>query len=78
MQIEIITPDAKLFSGEVSLVQFPGKDGSFEVLKDHAPLISVLKKGKIKLMDPNKQLSFYEIKGGIVEVKNNKIIVLAD
>ena len=78
MQIEIITPDTTIFSGEVSLAQFPGKDGSFEVLNDHAPLIAVLKKGKIKVVDKQKQTQFFEVAGGVVEVKQNKIIVLAE
>ena len=47
MNLEIITPDKSVYTGEVSLVQLPGIDGSFEVLDNHAPLISVLKKGKI-------------------------------
>ncbi len=78
MNLEIITPDDTIFTGEVSLVQFPGHDGSFEVLNNHAPLISVLKKGKIKVMDVNKQEQFFEINGGVVEVLKNNILVLAE
>lgn len=78
MQIDIITPDSTVFSGEVSLAQFPGKDGSFEVLNNHAPIIAVLKKGKIKVIDKAKQTQFFEVSGGVVEVQHNKIIVLAD
>lgn len=78
MQIEIITPDSTVFTGEVSLAQFPGKDGSFEILNQHAPLISVLKKGKIKLVDQEKQTHFFEVSGGVIEVRNNHIIVLAE
>ncbi len=51
MKLEIISPDKSVFTGEVSLVQLPGIDGSFEILNNHAPLISVLKKGKIKIKD---------------------------
>ncbi len=78
MNLEIITPDDTIFTGEVSLVQFPGYDGSFEVLNNHAPLISVLKEGKIKVMDMNNKEQFFEIKGGVVEVLKNHILVLAD
>ncbi len=78
MYIEIITPDNTIYSGEVSLAQFPGKDGSFELLNRHAPLISVLKKGQIKVVDSQKQTLFFDVKGGVIEVSQNRIIVLAD
>lgn len=78
MFIEIITPDKKVFSGEVSLVQLPGTNGSFEILNDHAPIISTLVKGKIKIVDAEKKNQFFEIKSGVVEVLKNKIIVLAE
>ena len=78
MKLEIITPEQTLFSGEVALVQLPGIDGSFEILNDHAPLISVLAAGKIKIQDAQKQLQYFEIKGGVVEVLHNKVLVLAE
>jgi F-type H+-transporting ATPase subunit epsilon len=78
MQLEIITPEQTLFTGEVSLVQLPGIDGSFEILNDHAPLISALSKGRVKVQDAQKQLQYFEIKGGIVEVLRNKVLVLAE
>jgi len=78
MTLEIITPEQTLFTGEVSLVQLPGIDGLFEILNDHAPLISVLSKGKIKVQDAQKQLQYFEIKGGVVEVLRNKVLVLAE
>ena len=78
MHLEIITPDTTLYAGEVSLVQLPGKDGSFELLNRHAPLVSVLKKGKIRLIDKDRKTSYIEVKGGVVEVQNNKIIILAE
>jgi F-type H+-transporting ATPase subunit epsilon len=78
MYIEIITPDTKIFSGEVSLAQFPGTDGSFEILNNHAPIISTLTKGKIKIIDAEKQTRFFEIKSGVIEMQKNKIIVLAE
>ena len=78
MFLEIITPDKKIFEGEVSVAQFPGTTGSFEILNDHAPIISTLAKGKIKVIDSEKKTQFFEIKSGVVEVLKNKIIVLAE
>jgi F-type H+-transporting ATPase subunit epsilon len=78
MLIEIISPEATLFSGEVSRAKFPGKDGSFEVLNNHAAIVSVLKKGKIRLVDKNNQTTYFEVNGGVVEMQKNKIIVLAE
>jgi F-type H+-transporting ATPase subunit epsilon len=79
MKVEIITPDAVIFSGEnVRLVQLPGIDGSFEIMNDHAPLISVLKKGFVKVVTKEENPNFYPINGGVIEVLNNKVLVLAE
>lgn len=78
MQLEIITPEKTIYNGTVNLVQMPGIDGSFEILNNHAPIIAVLKKGKVKIKGQNEKFEFIEIKGGVVEVLNNKIIILAD
>lgn len=78
MFIEIITPDKKVFEGEVKLVQLPGTKGGFELLKNHAPIVSTIEKGTIKVIDENgKDLSF-EVDGGVIENKANKIIVLVE
>ncbi|MEI7983427.1 MAG: F0F1 ATP synthase subunit epsilon [Bacteroidota bacterium] len=80
MKVEIITPDATLFTGEnVSLVQLPGIDGSFEVLNHHAALISVLARGKVKIVNTGeKEPLFFDIKGGVIEVLKNKVLILAE
>jgi len=78
MYLEIITPDKKIFSGDISSVKLPGADGSFGILKNHAPLISTLKTGKIKVIDNRNETFQFDVKGGVVEVLNNKITVLAD
>ena len=78
MLLEIIAPDQELFSGEVDLVQVPGSKGSFEILRNHAPIISTLEKGRIKIVDQKGSISFFEVDGGVIEAKNNKIIVLAE
>jgi len=67
-----------LYSGEVTMVQVPGSKGSFQILKNHAPIISTLDKGKIKVIDTKGNSIFFEIDGGLVEVKNNQILVLTE
>lgn len=76
MEIEIITPDKSLFSGEAISVKFPGSGGKFETLHNHANLISSLEKGTITVKTAEGTKEF-EINGGIVEFLKNKIIVLA-
>jgi len=95
MQVEIITPESEVFKGEAEAVQFPGLDGSFQVLNGHAPIISALSNGSIKInlvntiedeaMNDNievdssdKKVVYIAIKGGVIEMLNNKIIVLAE
>ena len=76
MELEILSPDKKIYSGEIKLVKLPGKKGSFEVLKNHAPIISTLEKGQIKVIDINNDIQLFDISDGVVEVLNNRIIVL--
>jgi F-type H+-transporting ATPase subunit epsilon len=95
MHLEIVTPETKIFAGDVEAVQFPGIDGLFQVLNNHAPIISALGKGIIKIdlneafersekssslieEDTNPKIIRVVIKGGVVEMLNNKVIVLAD
>lgn len=96
MHLEVITPENKIFTGEVEAVQLPGLDGSFQVLKGHAPIISALSEGKVKvdLTAPfevtektseliendskNTKVIRINIHGGVVEMLNDKIIVLAE
>jgi len=78
MLLEIIAPDQTLYSGEVDLVQVPGSKGSFEILRNHAPIISTLDHGRIKIVDLKGGVTFFEVSGGVIEAKNNKIIVLAE
>lgn len=78
MKIEIITPDRKVYEGEIKSVRVPGKKGSFQVLKDHAPIISTLEKGSVIIVDQANKEIVYEIDGGVIEVKMNKIILLAE
>ena len=78
MTLEIITPDKEIFKGEMSLVQLPGIDGLFEILNNHAPLIAALRKGNVKILDEKEEPQYFEITGGVVEVLNNRILVLAE
>lgn len=79
MNVEIITPDMIIYNGDAELVQLPGIDGSFEILKNHAPFISALKKGKIKIRKSKESKDeFFEINGGVIEVLNDKVLVLAE
>ena len=78
MNIQIITPDKTLFEGEAELVQLPGLDGSFELLTNHAPMISALKKGSVKIKTDYDKEQFFEIRGGVVEVIRNKVLILAE
>jgi F-type H+-transporting ATPase subunit epsilon len=79
MNLEILTPEKKLFSGDVYGVQLPGITGLFEVLDKHAPLVSALKAGRLKILkDRTHHLAFYDIQSGFVEVLNNKATVLVE
>ena len=78
MLLEIITKDTKIYEGEVKLVQVPGSKGSFQILKNHAPIISTLDRGDVKVIDKNDRTSFFAIGGGVIEVKNNHIMILAE
>ena len=78
MHLEIITPDKKVFEGEVSLIQLPGSKGAFEILYNHAPIISTLEKGTIRFKEKNGKEQSFEVDGGVIENKANKIIVLVE
>lgn len=78
MTVEIVSPDKELFKGEAEYVKLPGTQGSFGVLKNHAATISTLEKGVLKIVGEDKQETTFDVNGGVVEVFNNKIIVLVD
>ncbi|WP_412559734.1 F0F1 ATP synthase subunit epsilon [Winogradskyella sp. MIT101101] len=92
MYLEIVSPEATLFSGEVDSVTVPGVNGEFEMLKDHAPIVSILKEGHVKVAGNNIQLEeevedkftksdrgvWLAINSGTIEMKDNKLIILAD
>jgi F-type H+-transporting ATPase subunit epsilon len=89
MLLEIITPEKTVFQGEITSVILPGEAGSFGVLNNHAPIISTLEKGSVKFLSSSKPTEkdittntdgsySFEVSGGVAEVLDNKIIVLAD
>lgn len=78
MKLEIITPEKELYSGDIRLVKLPGTQGAFEILKDHAPIISTLETGNIKIINTEGEQKFFDIRGGIVEAHGNKVVVLVE
>jgi F-type H+-transporting ATPase subunit epsilon len=93
MILEIVSPEATLFKGEITSVTLPGVDGSFQILNNHAPIVTILKKGTVtiaatsfkfekevaqKFSKVNEQVYTLEINSGTIEMKDNKVIVLAD
>ncbi|TAE60864.1 MAG: ATP synthase F1 subunit epsilon [Bacteroidetes bacterium] len=76
--LEIVTPEGGVFSGTVQSVQAPGVMGSFQVLYNHAPIISTLSKGKIKVVKEDGQTLFFATQDGVIEVLNNKAIILVE
>ena len=78
MHFEILTPEKKVYEGEVAIVTFPGADGSFQVMDNHAPLISLLNAGVVEYRIKSGGSDQLSITGGVVEVLKNKVILLAD
>jgi F-type H+-transporting ATPase subunit epsilon len=93
MILEIVSPEATLFHGEITSITLPGVNGSFQILNNHAPIVSILKQGTVTITAPsfsinkeviseftkvNDQNYTLSINSGTIEMKNNKVIVLAD
>tara|TARA_B100000965_G_scaffold330729_1_gene294607 strand:- start:627 stop:863 length:237 start_codon:yes stop_codon:yes gene_type:complete len=78
MLLDILTPEKLLYEGEIKSVKLPGTNGEFEILNSHAPIISTLSKGEICVTNTNNDKEKFNINGGVIEMQNNKIIVLAD
>ncbi len=75
---QILTPDGKLFDGQVHAVQVPGVNGSFEVKLNHAPIISTLEIGRVRVTTKNSDIDYFAVSGGFVEMNNNKMTLLAE
>ena len=77
MVLEIVTPDSKVFEGEITSITLPGIEGSFQILNNHAPVVSALGIGNLVVVTANETIEF-NLNGGVVEMNNNKVIVLAE
>ncbi len=78
MYLEILTPQKKIFNGEIKLLKVPGSQGSFEILMNHAPIISTLEKGEVKIVTKTGEVLLYTVDSGVVQAVDNKITVLAE
>ncbi|MDB4902174.1 MAG: synthase subunit epsilon [Mucilaginibacter sp.] len=78
MTLEILTPDKTLFEGEATSVTLPGTLGFFEILNNHAPIISTLEDGKVTVRGGSAKEDTFFIKGGVVEASHNKVVILAE
>ena len=78
MYLEIVTPDKKIFAGEISLIRLPGSNGSFEILENHAALISTLGEGPVKIIDIEGKVHNLQIAKGVVECLENNVVVLVE
>ncbi|MCL2510989.1 MAG: F0F1 ATP synthase subunit epsilon [Bacteroidales bacterium] len=78
MNLNIVTPGNALFTGECISVRVPGINGPFEVLDRHAPIISLLRRGRIKVQDTNKAETFFNIESGVVKVNRNDVVILVN
>ncbi|MDD2565125.1 MAG: ATP synthase F1 subunit epsilon [Salinivirgaceae bacterium] len=76
MQIEILTPESLLYSGDIQQVRVPGTSGSFAVLHNHAPIMSTLEKGQIKITEHSGENIYFDIHGGVIQVTKNIITIL--
>jgi F-type H+-transporting ATPase subunit epsilon len=77
MQLDILTPDKALFSGQITSIILPGSKGQFEILNNHAAIVSSLDNGTIKVKTADGRAELFEVNGGVVEAMDNKIVVLA-
>jgi F-type H+-transporting ATPase subunit epsilon len=78
MTVDIISPDSVIYSGEATLVSLPGSKGAFEILQNHAAIISTLEKGRIKVTTSNDGDKFFDVNGGLIEFSDNKLNVLVN
>ena len=78
MKLEILTPDKIVYEGDVTSLTVPGTMGSFQILSDHAPIISTLEQGSIAVQSTQKGIETFSVKSGVVEVLDNKVMVLVE
>ncbi|PIW68929.1 MAG: ATP synthase F1 subunit epsilon [Ignavibacteriales bacterium CG12_big_fil_rev_8_21_14_0_65_30_8] len=78
LKLEITTPEKIIFEEEIVSVTVPGSKGGFEVLVNHAPIISTIEIGEIKVVTKNNSIKFFATSGGTIEVENNSVLILSD
>jgi F-type H+-transporting ATPase subunit epsilon len=78
LHADIVTPDRKVFSGEIQSIQLPGSEGSFEILFNHAPIVATLETGKIRIKTADGKIELIKGVGGVVEVSKNQVSVLLE
>jgi F-type H+-transporting ATPase subunit epsilon len=78
LQVQLITPDGMVYNDQATAVKVPGVEGSFSVLTKHAPIVSLMTEGKIKITLADQTDQLYFITGGVMEVSQNKVVVLAE
>ena len=76
MNVRILKPDATLYDGPATLIQLPGTGGLFEILENHAPIISSLTEGRIRLQAEGEEEKVFDIRGGILKGQKNEILIL--
>lgn len=76
MKVKITKPDSTLYDGEARLVALPGTDGKFEILENHAPIISSLQRGTLRLVDATGEEHTFEVRGGVVKGEHNDLLIL--
>ena len=76
MNVRIIKPDSTLYEGDAKLLQLPGTNGLFEIMQNHAPIISALKKGVLRLVQGDGQEQKFDIRGGVVKGQQNDILIM--
>ena len=76
MQLVILSPEKEVFSGVVKSVKVPGASGSFEMLENHAPIVSSLEAGEVRIIQENNEKMTFQVEGGFVEILNNEVSLL--
>ncbi len=78
MQLDILTPEKKIYEGDVYGIYLPGVQGYFEILDKHAPMVAALGEGEMKILTDKNSSELYTIQGGFLEMNNNKAVVLIE
>ena len=78
MNVVVLTPDKEVFKGSIKSIKVPGIDGEFEILNNHAPIVSSLATGKVRIIDEANASKEFRITKGFIEVLNNEVSVLVE